>query len=168
MQDSPYSMKPLAKPAGSKRIPNDDENDILEDDANLSGVAVISGPATHHVSHGSIVGLECMISHLASPPTALYWKKEGKVFTARDRPGISLEVEKVPSVSTTRLFISHVTTQDSGQYSCWSDIARPDTVRLVITTSPVSALVLHSSSYQVTITTAILLYTVVIAYEVLN
>ena len=133
MQDSPYSMKPLAKSTESERILNDDENDILEDDANLSAVAVISGPATHHVSHGSTVGLECRISHLASPPTALYWKKEGKVFTARDRPGISLEVEKVPGVSTTRLFISHVTTQDSGQYSCCSDIANPDYVRLVVT-----------------------------------
>ena len=133
MQDSPYSMKPLAKSIESERILDDDENDILEDDANLSAVAVISGPATHHVSHGSTVGLECRISHLASPPTALYWKKEGKVFTARDRPGISLEVEKVPGVSTTRLFISHVTTQDSGQYSCCSDIANPDHVRLVVT-----------------------------------
>jgi len=148
MQDSPYKV--------TKDTP--DKEDLPVPD---HAKAVISGPATHHVSHGSTVGLECRISHLASPPTALYWKKEGKVFTARDRPGISLEVEKVPGVSTTRLFISHVTTQDSGQYSCCSDIATPDHVRLVVTrASPVSALVLHNNSYQDTLTTAILLYTV--------
>merc|ERR1711892_108126 len=114
-----------------------------------SAVAVISGPATHHVSAGSTVGLECRISHLTIPPTALYWKKEGKVFHARDRPGISLESEKVPGVSTTRLFISHVTSQDSGQYSCCSDVAQQDTVRLLVTkASPVSALTVHNSCYQ--------------------
>merc|ERR1719470_665222 len=96
-------------------------------------MAVISGPATHHVSSGSTIGLECRISHISTTPTSLYWKKEGKVFTARDRPGISLESEKVPGVSTTRLFISHVTADDSGQYSCCSDIATPETVRLVVT-----------------------------------
>merc|ERR1719233_970718 len=130
MQDSPYKV-----------------TNLTQDDEELPGpdqvMAVISGPDTHHVSLGSTVGLECRISHLSSPPTALYWKKEGKVFTARDRPGISLEVEKVPSVSTTRLFISHVTTKDSGEYSCWSDIARPDSVKLVVTRgSPISALTL--------------------------
>ena len=126
MQDSPYT-KSLTKTTHT-----------LSEDDDLSpappALAVISGPATHHVSSGSTIGLECRISHLSTPPTSLYWKKEGKVFTARDRPGISLESEKVPGDSTTRLFISHVTTQDSGNYSCVSDIARPDTVMLLVTT----------------------------------
>ena len=123
MQDSPYTKSTETL----LTIP-------LKDDyiQTPPAVAVISGPSTHHVSAGSTVGLECRISHLTIPPTALYWKKEGKVFHARDRPGISLESEKVPGVSTTRLFISHVTSQDSGQYSCCSDIAQQDTVRLLV------------------------------------
>ena len=125
MQDSPYTMSLI------KRTHTLHEDDDLS--PGPSALAVISGPATHHVSSGSTIGLECRISHLSTPPTSLYWKKEGKVFTARDRPGISLESEKVPGVSTTRLFISHVTTDDSGQYSCCSDIATPDTVRLLVT-----------------------------------
>ena len=124
MLDSPYLQS--TKPPHT--IPAK-EDYIL----NPPAVAVISGPSTHHVSYGSTVGLECRISHLTIPPTALYWKKEGKLFHARDRPGISLESEKVPGVSTTRLFISHVTSQDSGEYSCCSDIAQQDTVRLVVT-----------------------------------
>ena len=128
MQDSPYSKSTIQPfSLGDRVIPMPDE-----DDQSPGPQAVISGPATHHVSSGSTIGLECRISHLSTPPLSLYWKKEGKVFTARDRPGISLESEKVPGVSTTRLFISHVTTDDSGNYSCWSDIARPDTVLLVV------------------------------------
>ena len=117
MQDSPYTKSTI--------LPMNDEDDHL--------AAEISGPAMHYVSSGSTIGLECRISHLTAPPLSLYWMKEGKVFTARDRPGISLESEKVPGVSTTRLFISHVTSQDSGEYSCCSDIAQQDTVRLAVT-----------------------------------
>ena len=130
MQDSPYTKStksPLKRT--NNEIPLSEEDDQYP---GPSAMAVISGPATHHVSSGSTIGLECRISHLSTPPTSLYWKKEGKVFTARDRPGISLESEKVPGVSTTRLFISHVTTQDAGQYSCCSDIATTDTVRLLV------------------------------------
>ena len=112
MQDSPYSKssKPPLSMTGHGMFLAAKDDYIL----NKTAVATISGPATQHVSYGSTVGLECRISQLTIPPTALYWKKEGKVFHARDRPGISLESEKVPGVSTTRLFISHVTSKDSG------------------------------------------------------
>merc|ERR1719427_394825 len=130
MQDSPYTKSTI--------LPMHDEDD---QSPSPGLTAEISGPAIHYVSSGSTIGLECRISHLTTPPLSLYWKKKGKMFTARDRPGISLESEKVPGVSTTKLFISHVTSQDSGNYSCVSDIARPDTVRLVVTTAvPGSAL----------------------------
>jgi len=150
MQDSPYENPKVT----------------VDDDPSLA-VSMISGPTTHYVSLGSTAGLECRISHVSSPPTSLYWQKAGKVFTARDRPGISLEMEKMPGVSTTRLFISHVTPRDSGEYSCCSDIATPATVTLVVTrASPVSAMVLHSNAYQDSVTTAILLYTVTVVYGV--
>ena len=84
--------------------------------------------------YDSTIVLECRILHTTTPPLSLYWKKEDKVFTARDRPGVSLEYEKVPGISTTRMYISHVTREDSGNYTCMSDIALPDTVTLVVTT----------------------------------
>ena len=103
--------------------------------------AVISGPPILHVSEGSTAGLECLVSPIHIPPTSLYWRKEGKVLSARNRPGISLEVEKVPGVSTTRLLISKVSQKDSGLYSCVSDTASPATVWLVVSPgSSVSAL----------------------------
>ena len=55
------------------------------------------------------------IPHVHSPPHSLYWTRDGHVFTAKDRPGISLESEKVVSESTSKLFISHVRLSDSGK-----------------------------------------------------
>ena len=72
------------------------------------------------------------IPHVARPPHSLYWTRDGRVFTAKDRPGISLESEKVVSVSTSKLFISHVKRTDSANYTCVSDIAKPDSVQLVV------------------------------------
>ena len=69
---------------------------------------------------------------MARPPHSLYWTRDGRVFTAKDRPGISLESEKVVSVSTSKLFISHVKRTDSANYTCVSDIAKPDSVQLVV------------------------------------
>jgi len=157
MQDSPYTKNTI------NPTPEGEE----EENFPLAGPqAIISGPPTHYVSSGSTIGLECRISNLTTPPLSLYWNKEGKVFHARDRPGISLESEKVPGVSTTRLFISHVTTQDSGNYSCMSDIARPDTVRLVVTTAaPGSALVGHNSCKAVYSFHEFILVTIVVIYR---
>lgn len=72
------------------------------------------------------------IPHVSVAPSSLYWTKDGKVFTAKDRPGISLESERFVSVSTSKLFISHVSVTDSANYSCVSDIAKPDSVQLVV------------------------------------
>jgi len=146
MHDSPYTKSTIPPSSVEDRTLTMHGRD---DQPPPGPQAVISGPTIHYVSSGSTIGLECRISHITIPPLSLYWKKEGKVFHARDRPGISLESEKVPGVSTTRLFISHVTTQDSGNYSCMSDIARPDIVTLVVSkAAPGSALVGHNGIGQ--------------------
>merc|ERR1711874_637139 len=99
-----------------------------------------------YVSAGSTVGLECRIQGLPSPPLSLYWKRGSRVLTAKERPGISLESEKVPGVSAARLFLSHVSHEDSATYSCVSDLAPPATVQLVVTEDHMrSALVSFSS-----------------------
>jgi hypothetical protein len=109
-------------------------------------VSSISGPKVQYVSAGSTVGLECRIQGLPSPPLSLYWKRGNRVLTAKERPGISLESEKVPGVSTARLFLSHVSHKDSATYSCVSDLAPPATVQLVVTEDHMrSALVSFSS-----------------------
>lgn len=95
--------------------------------------ARIEGPRTQYVSQGSTIALHCSISHLTAPPSSLYWTRNGEIFTAKDRTGISLESEKVAKTSHSKLFISRLTLSDTAKYSCVSDIAQPDTIQLVVT-----------------------------------
>merc|ERR1719229_1747965 len=133
MADSPHQEPRVL----SKQMRSIDENqkNLLEADIGTGPgpVSSISGPKVQYVSAGSTVGLECRIQGLPSPPLSLYWKRDSKVLTAKERPGISLESEKVPGVSTARLFLSHVSHKDSATYSCVSDLAPPATVQLVVT-----------------------------------
>jgi len=124
MQDSPYSHSP--------RTMKKEQLDVSTE-LSPGPIAAISGPKIQYVSSGSTVGLECKISGLASPPLSLYWKRGSRILTAKERPGISLESEKVPGISTARLFLSHVTSLDSSNYSCVSDLASPASVLLVVT-----------------------------------
>jgi len=126
MQDSPYSTPML-------RVPTKFDHTELSTELGPGPVATISGPQIQYVALGSTVGLECRISGLPSPPLSLYWKRGSRVLTAKERPGISLESEKVPGISTARLFLSHVTPEDSANYSCISDLASPASVTLVVT-----------------------------------
>merc|ERR1712210_48042 len=113
----------------------EDNFDLAEADMGTGPgpVSSISGPKVQYVSAGSTVGLECRIQGLPSPPLSLYWKRGDRVLTATERPGISLESEKVPGVSTARLYLSHTTVEDSHTYSCLSDIAEPASVQLIVT-----------------------------------
>jgi hypothetical protein len=134
MQDSPYSVpsKSLLRPETVEMSPGP--------------VASISGPQIQYVSAGSTVGLECRISGLASPPLSLYWQRGSRVLTAKERPGISLESEKVPGISTARLFLSHVSPRDTANYSCISDLAAPASVLLVVTKDHMGSALVSLSS----------------------
>ena len=57
---------------------------------------------------GSTIALHCSLSHLTAPPSSLYWRRDGRIFTAKDRAGISLESEKVATTSSSNLFISRI------------------------------------------------------------
>jgi len=120
---------PVSSISGPKGAKDDDQQAL---DVMLQKYKA-RGDEVQYVSAGSTVGLECRIQGLPSPPLSLYWKRDSKVLTAKERPGISLESEKVPGVSTARLFLSHVSHEDSATYSCVSDLAPPATVQLVVT-----------------------------------
>jgi len=150
MADSPHQEPRVL----SKQMRSIDENqkNLLEADIGTGPgpVSSISGPKVQYVSAGSTVGLECRIQGLPSPPLSLYWKRGNRVLTAKERPGISLETEKVPGVSTAKLFLSHVSHEDSATYSCMSDLAPPATVQLVVTEDHMrSALVSFNSGHSI-------------------
>jgi len=152
MADSPH-QEPRVLRKQMRAIDENEKNARTEKDFELEDIGTgpgpvssISGPKVQYVSAGSTVGLECRIQGLPSPPLSLYWKRGNRVLTAKERPGISLESEKVPGVSTARLFLSQVSHKDSATYSCVSDLAPPATVQLVVTEDHMrSALVSFSS-----------------------
>ena len=85
------------------------------------------------MTSGSGVVLECLVSGLSSPPLSLYWEKGNKVITAKERPGVSLETEKLVGVSRISLYIGSTKLSDTGNYTCVSDMAKTETVLLVVT-----------------------------------
>eukprot|EP00092_Neocalanus_flemingeri_P060116 GFUD01072014.1.p1 GENE.GFUD01072014.1~~GFUD01072014.1.p1 ORF type:complete len:375 (+),score=135.99 GFUD01072014.1:199-1323(+) len=93
----------------------------------------ISGGSIQYVTSGGGIMLECLVSGLSSPPLSLYWEKGNKVVTAKERPGVSLETEKVAGVSRITLYIGSAELSDTGNYTCVSDTAKRETVLLVVT-----------------------------------
>jgi len=92
---------------------------------------VVGSPSMFAVS-GDNVQLECRISGLETPPSSLYWTKNGTVINARVRSGVSLEVERLVGTSKSNLFLLNVTPEDSGLYACMSDVAPPSNISLFI------------------------------------
>lgn len=112
--------------------------DLMLADAAMSQVQdsrpnshVVGSPSMFAVS-GDNVQLECRISGLKSPPTSLYWTKNGTVINARVRSGVSLEVERLAGTSKSNLFLLNVNSDDTGDYACMSDVAPPANISLYI------------------------------------
>eukprot|EP00092_Neocalanus_flemingeri_P045278 GFUD01050513.1.p1 GENE.GFUD01050513.1~~GFUD01050513.1.p1 ORF type:complete len:375 (+),score=136.67 GFUD01050513.1:135-1259(+) len=96
-------------------------------------VMTISGGSIEYVTSGGGIMLECLVSGLSSPPLSLYWEKGNKVVTAKERPGVSLETEKVAGVSRITLYFGSAELSDTGNYTCVSDTAKRETVLVVVT-----------------------------------
>ena len=92
----------------------------------------IEGPSVLRLPPGGTLSLECTISGLNLPPTNLYWKHEHTILTPKERPGVSLESEKLSGESHTKLVIVDLKTSDEGTYQCITDVSSPATVQLFI------------------------------------
>ena len=78
------------------------------------------------------------MSGLSHPPLSLYWEKGNKVVTAKERPGVVLETEKLAGTSRLHLFFASAELSDTGNYTCVSDTAQTKTVLLVVTVGTLS------------------------------
>ena len=91
----------------------------------------IPGGSIQYVTSGDGVMLECLLSGLNSPPSSLYWEKGGKVVSARERLGLSMETEKAAGVSRINMLIDMTSQRDTGNYTCVSQ-EHHQTVLLVV------------------------------------
>jgi len=96
-------------------------------------VMSIPGGSIQFIPSGHGIELECLVSGLATPPLSLYWEKGHKVVSAKERPGVSLETEKVAGVSRIGLYIGSTEISDTGNYTCVTDTDQTETVLLVVT-----------------------------------
>eukprot|EP00092_Neocalanus_flemingeri_P084683 GFUD01106420.1.p1 GENE.GFUD01106420.1~~GFUD01106420.1.p1 ORF type:complete len:381 (+),score=137.72 GFUD01106420.1:161-1303(+) len=108
-------------------------HELAEPESQPAIEMTIPGGSIQYVTSGGGIVLECLVSGLSSPPLSLYWEKGNKVVTAKERPGVSLETEKVAGVSRISLYIGSVELSDTGNYTCVSDTAKRETVLLVVT-----------------------------------
>jgi hypothetical protein len=92
----------------------------------------ISGPPVIRLPSGSILTLDCQVSGLIMPPTSFYWTHNEVVITPKNRPGLSLESEKLSGMSLSKLVVVNLTPDDAGTYACVTDVTRPEEVELYI------------------------------------
>ncbi|CAL4126373.1 unnamed protein product, partial [Meganyctiphanes norvegica] len=81
--------------------------------------AQILGSSEVFVKNGSTISLTCHVTSQSENFGAVAWYRD-KVELDYDSPrgGVSLEIEKKPHKTTTKLFITRAVKADSGNYSC--------------------------------------------------
>ena len=100
----------------------------------ISGLVktVIHGPSIIQVRLGETLSLECSVSRLMTPPSNLNWVHDNSIITPNERPGVSLESEKLSGISRIKLVIISVSRLDSGMYQCSADSHPPAKIRVIV------------------------------------
>ncbi|XP_069989646.1 uncharacterized protein [Penaeus vannamei] len=79
----------------------------------------ILGANERFLQAGSSLSLVCVVTHTLAPPTAVLWYHDTTILDYDSpRGGISLQVEKTGDQTTSRLLLSSVHEEDSGNYTC--------------------------------------------------
>lgn len=76
--------------------------------------------------------LECLVSGLLAPPKTLHWLKGGQKVTAKERPGLSIETERLAASSRAVLVFGSAEVGDTGNYTCVAD-ETTQTVLFIVT-----------------------------------
>ncbi|XP_056645630.1 myosin light chain kinase, smooth muscle-like [Diorhabda sublineata] len=78
--------------------------------------ATILGNSELFVRFKSDINLTCVVTETPNPPSFIYWYRGGKLINYLERGGINIVTEK--QTRTSRLRISKVLPEDSGNYTC--------------------------------------------------
>ena len=81
--------------------------------------ARIEGPSEIIIKNGSTISLTCLVNTHSENVGAVSWFRDTRHLDYDSpRGGVSLEVEKTPTKTTSKLFITRAVKSDSGNYTC--------------------------------------------------
>ncbi|XP_064085330.1 zwei Ig domain protein zig-8-like [Macrobrachium nipponense] len=104
----------------------------------------ITGGKERFLQAGSSLSLECVVTHTQTAPATVMWYHDDTVVDYDSpRGGISVQVEKTIDQTTSRLLLSSVETQDSGNYTCYPVLAPSASVSVHISNDELRAAVQH-------------------------
>lgn len=108
--------------------------------------AEIPGPDAVFIQHGSTISLECEVLAGVEAVGLVRWYHGDKPLNySSPRGGISMEVEKTPTKTTSKLYITRAVKADSGNYTCAPKFSRPDSIGVhVVNAGEESAAVVQS------------------------
>ncbi|XP_071543564.1 LOW QUALITY PROTEIN: uncharacterized protein [Panulirus ornatus] len=91
--------------------------------------AEILGPSEVYIQHGSTISLHCEVEAGVEAVGPVLWYEGASTLNySSPRGGISMEVEKTPTKTMSKLYITRAVRQDSGNYTCAPKFALPDSV----------------------------------------
>nr|XP_053654638.1 uncharacterized protein LOC128703821 [Cherax quadricarinatus] len=91
--------------------------------------ADIVGPHEVFIQHGSTISLHCEVLAGVEAVGSIRWLRGISTLNySSPRGGISMEVEKTPTKTMSRLHITRAEKADSGNYTCAPTYSRPDSV----------------------------------------
>ena len=107
-------------------------------------VSILGSPSLY-VNAGSFLQLECMISHVVSPPQFVMWEHGGRVV-----PGETVNIQGRNEVVTKSLLsIDKVNSETVGLYSCMPDNISPATIKINIVKNKEELMAVLNSSDQI-------------------
>ncbi|XP_063879153.1 kin of IRRE-like protein 2 [Scylla paramamosain] len=109
--------------------------------------ARVQGPSEVFLQEGSTIKLTCIVNTREEDQGSLAWYR-GNTELDYDSPrgGVSVEIEKTPTRTTSKLFLTRAAKADSGNYTCAPHDAQPATVHVHVVRGEESAAVQTASS----------------------
>ncbi|XP_069998074.1 uncharacterized protein [Penaeus vannamei] len=112
--------------------------------------AKIQGPKEIYIQNGSTIKLTCIVStHSENSGTVVWYRDTTELDYDSPRGGVSVEIEKTPSKTTSKLFLTRAVKGDSGNYTCAPEFAEAAYILVHVVNGEESAAVHTAGSCSV-------------------
>lgn len=109
--------------------------------------ARIEGPTEVYIQNGSTIRLTCVVNtHYDNVGVVSWFRDTHRLDYDSPRGGVSIEIEKTPTHTTSKLFITPALRLDSGNYTCGPQCAAPASVLVMVVNGEESAAVHKAGS----------------------